>query len=228
MMDRLERFENPLEAVLSALRGFQVGVWTALPAIIDTFDPMKMICTAQPAIQAQQTLPDNTKKWVNLPLLLDVPVVFPGGGGFSLTFPVAPGDEALVVFASRCIDGWWAYGGINPQAEFRMHDLSDGFAIVGVRSLPRVVTGGVNMLATQLRSDDGATVIEVRAGVVNVVSPNPMVFETPELRITGGLVIDYDTPSEHSIAEIISVYDTHTHKEVVTGADHSGIPDQIL
>ena len=33
-------------------------------------------------------------------------MVFPGGGGFALTFPVAAGDECLVVFASRCIDDY--------------------------------------------------------------------------------------------------------------------------
>ena len=69
-----------------------------------------------------------------------MPVVFPGGGGFALTFPVAAGDECLVVFASRCIDAWWQSGGVGEPMEPRMHDLSDGFALIGVRSQPAHVS----------------------------------------------------------------------------------------
>lgn len=56
---------------------------------------------------------------MDLPILPDVPVVFPGGGGFALTFPVAAGDECLVVFASRCIDAWWQSGGVGEPMEPR-------------------------------------------------------------------------------------------------------------
>ena len=41
---------------------------------------------------------------VALPLLVDVPVVFPRGGGVTLTLPVVPAMSAFVVFADRCID----------------------------------------------------------------------------------------------------------------------------
>ncbi|MGC8050122.1 Gp138 family membrane-puncturing spike protein, partial [Salmonella enterica] len=78
----------------------------------------------------------------------------------SMTFPVAQGDECLVVFASRCIDSWWQSGGIQEQAELRMHDLSDGFAILGFRSQPRALSN-ISTTSAQLRSDDGATFIDL-------------------------------------------------------------------
>src|SRR5690606_4330979 len=96
---------------------------------------------------------------LRIPLLLDCPVVFPGGGGVTLTFPIKPGDEALVVLASRCIDSWWQLGGVQGQAEQRMHDLSDGFVLAGVRSQPRRFT--VDTEAAQLRTDDGTALIEL-------------------------------------------------------------------
>lgn len=103
--------------------------------------------------------PDGSTQSVNLPMLLDCPVGWQGGGGVTLTFPINPGDECLVVFASRCIDAWWALGGIQEQAELRMHDLSDGFAFVGVRSKPR--SFAVSTDAAQLRTDDGLAYVEV-------------------------------------------------------------------
>ena len=92
-------------------------------------------------------------KAVSLPLLLDCPVVFPHAGGCSLTFPIKPGDECLVVFSCRAIDLWWQQGGVQPPAETRMHDLSDGFVIPGPYSQPKVIPD-VNTAYVELRTDD--------------------------------------------------------------------------
>src|SRR5262249_2190987 len=109
---------------------------------------------------------------VNLPLLLDCPVVFMGGGGAVSTFPIAVGDEALIVFSSRCMDAWWQQGGIQPPMEARMHDLSDGFAVVGPRSLARALTN-LSTTKAQLRSVDGSTLLELdpTAHEVNITAP---------------------------------------------------------
>lgn len=68
------------------------------------------------------------------PLLLDVPVFIPSGGTGTLTFPVAAGDLCLVLFNDRDIDTLWATGGIGAPNSGRMHDLSDGLAIIGFRT----------------------------------------------------------------------------------------------
>lgn len=135
-------------------------LWTALPAIVQNVNLTAMTVDAQPAIKGKQELEDGTVRLVNLPLLLDCPLVFPHGGGCSLTFPVKPGDECLIVFASRGIDFWWQSGGIQPPAEVRMHDLSDGFALMGTYSQPKRLAN-VSAGAVQLRSDDGQAYFEL-------------------------------------------------------------------
>ena len=68
-----------------------------------------------------------------------------------MTFPIKTGDECLVVFACRAIDVWWQSGGVQPPAETRMHDLSDGFVIpVGVR----LNASGVSTSRLEIRSDE--------------------------------------------------------------------------
>ena len=135
-MDRRERLEGYglSEAVLAAMSSHQAGMWTALPGIVQSVNLTAMTVEVEPTVQALLTAADGTETWTNIPVLPDVPICFPGGGGFTLTFPVAVGDECLVVFSSRCIDAWWQSGGVQPQAELRMHDLSDAFAIIGPRS----------------------------------------------------------------------------------------------
>lgn len=188
-MNRLERFDDPEAAMLAVLRGWQAGLYTAMPAIIDSFDPDKETCEAHITIQAKVTDRNGVESWQSLPKLVDVPVVFPGGGGYTLTFPVGAGDEALIVFASRCIDAWWQSGGVQVQADLRMQDLSDGFAFVGIKSQPRVLAGGVKTTGAQLRSDDGLNYVEVGAGTIKLKSATSVIIDTPATTVTGTLLV---------------------------------------
>lgn len=158
-MDQRERYNDPEEALRIGLESAQVRIWTALPGVIHSFNAEKMTCEVQPTIKAVITDEEGNAQSVALPMLLDCPVVWQGGGGVTLTFPIKTDDECLVVFASRCIDSWWQQGGIQEQAELRMHDLSDGFVLCGVRSQPRVYA--VDTDNAQLRTDDGAAFVEI-------------------------------------------------------------------
>ncbi len=167
-MDRKERVPTEgqnalLVAVQAALDGFQSKVWTALPVFVQSYNAEKITVECQPTIQAQVRQPDGTWVDTTLPLCVDCPVMFPGGGGFVLTFPINAQDEGLLVFASRCVDAWWQNGGVQKQAELRMHDLSDGFFIpTGGMSNPNVPPN-VSTTSAQLRSKDGTVVVDLNA-----------------------------------------------------------------
>lgn len=222
-MDRRERVGSPQLAMLAVLAGDRAALWTAMPGIVQSFDPVKQTCVVQPAIQAQVTALDGSKQWVGLPLLVDCPVYFPAGGGCTLTFPVAAGDEALVVFASRCIDSWWQSGGVQVQAELRMHDLSDGFAFVGVSAVPNVIPG-ISTAAAQLRTDDGSTFVEVSAsgvraqttGNASVVASGAASVTAPVINLTGAV----------NIVGVLTInavpYAAHAHSGVTPGPNNTG------
>lgn len=108
---------------------------TALPAIVVSFDPDERTVTAQPTIQRIFTDGAGMTGAVNLPPCVDVPVIFLGGGGYDITYPINEGDECLLIFSERCIDSWFVSGVPSPPDDYRKHDLSDAFALVGVRSL---------------------------------------------------------------------------------------------
>jgi len=236
-MLQLERVNDHQEALRTALDGHQAQTWTALPAIIESFNPDAVTCVAQPAIKAQVTAPDGSTQWVSLPLLLDCPVVFPRGGGCTLTFPVAKDDECLVIFASRCIDAWWTAGGVQVQSEFRMHDLSDGFCLPGPFSQATKISG-VSTSTAQLRSNDGSTYVELDpAGkIVNVVAPGGMTLTTPTLTVTGVINVENQQGDANAstmngtmkttgdvVAGTISLQ-SHVHTGVQTGSGNTGGP----
>lgn len=206
-MDQRERLDSFDEALLSALDGRQAKIWTALPGIVQSFDPSALTCVVQPAIQAQVRSSSGSAQWVNLPLLLDCPVTPMRGGGCTLTFPIAQNDECLVILASRCIDSWWQLGGVQVQAEFRMHDLSDGFAIVGPFSQATKISGW-STSAVQLRSNDGEAYLQLNpstheidaitsgnisanaGGTAKVQSAGTMTLTAPNIVLNGNVQIN--------------------------------------
>ncbi len=180
-MDRRERVNDPVETLRAAMDGRQAEMWTAMPGIVQSFDPKAMTVTVQPAVKGEFLDERGKAKAVDLPLLQDVPVCFPCGGGFTLTHPIKEGDEALVVFGSRCIDGWWQNGDIGGRPDERMHDLSDGFAIVGPHSQPRVLDPEVDKDNVQLRTDDGEAHITMMPDyTIRLQNPEARVKISPE------------------------------------------------
>ena len=168
-MDRSERYENQHITFLNTILNERKDVWTALPGIITDFDASTLTCSVQPSIQMKVTdKTTNKTSWESLPELLDCPVFYPSGGGFTLTFPIAKGDECLVVFASRCIDEWWDKGGVQPQSFLRMHDLSDGIVFCGIRSKARPLN--ITSNAT-LMSEDGTTYIQLSKDKISLKAP---------------------------------------------------------
>lgn len=241
-MHNNERIESIQVAVKSAMRGNNAQIWTSLPGILQSIDLEKMTCSVQPSIKVQ-VFDRTSQKWSaqNLPLCVDVPVQFIGGGGYTATFPMAQGDEGLISFACRCIDSWWQSGGVQPQAELRMHDLSDGFFIPGFRSQARKLAN-ISADSAQLRSDDGTNYVDVNksTGTVTMKAVTKVVLDAPTTIVKGALVaegvvsqaeggggtVDFGTATVKANQAVISgkTFTTHVHTNVATGTTNSGPP----
>lgn len=236
-MDQRERSESLEDVFRVAIKGALAGVWTALPGTIESFDASLQTASVQPTIQAQVRGPTGETKLVNMPLLLDCPVNFPGGGDTVATFPVRKGDECLVIFASRCIDSWWQSGGVQPPATLRMHNLSDGMVLVGFRSKPHKITG-FSTTAAQLRSLDGATLVEMNptAQTLVLTAPGGATINADTtingtLHVTGAITCDDDITSSKTVTGQTDVVGggkhlkTHTHSGVQSGGSNTGAPN---
>ena len=187
-ISRAEREDVREASYRDLITAARMDMHTAMPGIIQSFDSVRMTCTIQPAIRGAIVAPNGRAEASDLPLLVDCPVVFPGGGGYVLTYPLKAGDEALIIIAERCIDAWWQSGGVQAAAEYRLQDLSDGFVIPGPRSLPRVVTGGVGMTGAELRTDTGTTVLRLKGDAIEIVAPGGITMTTPTLTVTGDVI----------------------------------------
>lgn len=232
MPNRREYSPDPTIAIMAAMQGLQASIWTALPCRVEAFDPVKMTVSAAPLIRAKVTHEDGTFDWVALPLLVDVPVVFPSAGGFTLTFPVQAGDEALVVFSSRCIDAWWDTGATGNQPDLRMHDLSDGFAIIGPRSRPNAIPN-ISLEAVELRNNartayvrihNTADVIVKTPGTALVEAGSQVTITAPLVQINGNVNVTGSITASGDVTGVGTSLDTHVHGGVQPGGGNTGQP----
>lgn len=208
MDNRAQLLNDPEEALRIALDGRLSSVWTAGPGIVTAVDLATMTLSVQPAIKGTITDENNIEQSVNLPLLIHVPIVFPSAGGFSMTFPVKVNDEVLIVWACRCIDAWWQSGGVQRPIEARLHDLSDGFAIPGIKSIPKVIPN-ISATGAQLRNDAGTTYVEIAAdGKIKLVSP-------AGIAITGNVIVTGEVTANGIPLS------THKHTGVTVGGGTS-------
>lgn len=192
-MDIAERYESLNEAFIAAFRGFQSTVWTSLPGAVVSYDTVANTVSVQCSLKINFTGADGVLVWKTIPIIQDVPVVFPQGGGYLLTFPLTQGDEVLVVFSSRCIDAWWHSSGVQELPVLRMHDLSDGFAIPGPYSKPKVPTG-ISTTGVQLRDTAGTTFIEIASEVITVEAVKEIIATAPVVAVNASVSCTITSP----------------------------------
>lgn len=139
----------------------------ALPARVERYDSARQAVSVKPLIRTavpDAQLEDDEQRAVeSLPVINGVPVVFPGAGPYSITFPIAKGDTGLLIFSEASLDKWKSDGREVDPLDDRRHSLSDAVFIPGLRALggkaaPPVPADGVAAAAMVLR---GA---EIQAG----------------------------------------------------------------
>lgn len=147
-----------MEAVSAAIR-------VAMPGKIISFDPLTQTAQVKPMLADKIQLV-GAEQYVWPPVLPDVPVLFPRGGDFAITLPVAAGDACLLIFADSCIDGFMQTGAETAPAELRRHDMSDALAIVGLSAGEPLKDYHAGAL--QIRSLTGTSKITMSADSITI------------------------------------------------------------
>ena len=114
------------------------------------------------------------------PVFVNVPLMFPAGGGYRITFPVSVGDQVLLMFTERSIREWKLNGGEGTPKSGVRHGLNGGIAIPGLRAPGRTPLvnndgGGTSTTHMSMGYDTGpqfqATQTQLRLGHSTAVQP---------------------------------------------------------
>jgi hypothetical protein len=171
MTDGREQPRTPsLETVLSiALQHLKTTLRVALPGRVESYDPESQKADIQPLIKDSFLDTDGNSVTESLPVVPDVPIVFPRAGGFYLTVPVAVGDHVLLVANDRSIDKFATGDGEETDPiDLRAHDLSDVVAFPGFYPFTKSIADAdaENM---QLGKEGGATITFKENGDISIV-----------------------------------------------------------
>jgi hypothetical protein len=105
-------------------------IHTALSGVVKKYDPTTRRADVQPSLKRK--MPGG--KYLDFPVIPDVPVLFPGTKKYTLHFPLEEGDEVLLIASERGTDSWKAQGGKGiEETDPRRFDLQDCYAIPGLQ-----------------------------------------------------------------------------------------------
>ena len=132
------------------------SIYTAMPGIVTAFDAD----TARASVRGALYLIDTDERQHQRPIIEDVPVLYPRGGGYRMTFPLAEGDDVLLIFSMRGLSAWKrALGEARPD----VGAVLDGDHVVCV---PGFAVGEIAEEAMVLGNDD--TTISIGASGVTI------------------------------------------------------------
>lgn len=127
---------------------------TCLPCVVESYDPGTETVVVRPAIKRKY----EDGSVVALPLIMNVPVMFPRAGKASITFPIKKNDSGFLVFSERSLDVWKSKGGVVDPNDPRKFNMTDAIFFPG--GYPKTKPSG-RATADKLRVTNGTSEIEM-------------------------------------------------------------------
>jgi len=119
-----------IEVIQNALSRAFEDVHTCMPGRIESYSFKEQKATVKPLIK--KIYLDDTV--LDMPVLGNVPIIFPRTTIAGITFPINKGDKCLLVFSERSLERWYLTGNNTEPGDRRRYDLSDAIAIPGLFS----------------------------------------------------------------------------------------------
>ena len=144
---------------------------TSIPGIVVSYEPL----TRRAVVQVALNILLFNGLALDGPLIPNIPVIYPAGGGFQLVFPLNPGDTALLVFSKRGIRRFkesFEREDLDPDGLF---SLSDAVAIPGFGPIELDMNRAVDGPSLQDNSGDNAIVLSAN-GEVEIVCESQVSF----------------------------------------------------
>ena len=127
-MSIVQQPTNLTQVLQIAIDNALTRISTCMPGRVVSYDYATKAAEVQPLINRLWSDGSSSP----MPIITDVPVVWPCTAGASLTMPINAGDGVLLLFADRSLDLWLSKGGQVTPDDGRKHDLADCIAIPGL------------------------------------------------------------------------------------------------
>jgi len=151
-----------------------------------------------------------------LPVIPDVPVLWPAAGGWGLSMPIEAGDHVLVVASEHAIGEWRARGEVCDPGLRGRHDLNGCFALPGASTAGRFFSDALSAAA------ESGIVIGKDGGIQIAIS-------TSEIKL-GRSATSYAAKADAVLDRLDAIrtaFNAHTHVETGSTTNAVLVPQQI-
>ena len=218
----------------------RLNVHTVSVGIVRAYDPNTKRAQVQPALRTLvAATEDEEASSLEKRPILNVPVMWPGGGGITMLHPLAEGDAVLLLFSERGLDAFKQTMKELSDPELRFFEMKDAVAV------PWFGTFGINPASDDgatIQTEDGRTFIEVSptrvrvrhraqdvtvtddglmadiTGTAMVAASGDVTIVAPNTTIMGDVVITGELEVGGSLAVD---GDTLEHQGINVGSDHT-------
>ena len=206
-------YSDPVQSIEFAIREWvRSNVRTAVPGIVRAYDARTMRARVQPALRAIVAMPEGPDEGMDRAPIFDVPVIWPGGGGYLFHCPLNPGDTVWMMFSERGITEFKnSLELADPPAmvmfatcdavvmPWRAAEIAPAEGHIGIAGEISEVTptseGEITSAeGATIQSDNGAIFVSVRGDYVKVKAPiieiDGNVTVSGDLSVVGGMTND--------------------------------------
>lgn len=123
--------ESPsLSNLLRTAIGFELStIHTSIPGRVESYNSSTQKASVKPLVKKKYK--DGVVE--SLPVIVNVPIMFPRTSNSIISLPISKGDLVLIVFMERSIDQWLSSNGSDSlPGSNRKFDMSDAVAIPGL------------------------------------------------------------------------------------------------
>ena len=205
------RYEHLLQGVPFVTQQLMLQVHTSIPGIVTAYDAATRRARVQPAVHMMLSpvgapyAPFASCEPMEKPIILDVPVIFPSAGGYTVHFPLLPDDPVLLLFSERDIDNFKQTLESGQPLSGDIMEVKHVVCIPGFVPFeddPTVVippenpNGGERLDGFTVQTNDGTTWVHLAADDIHARIVGDPVSETTYVRLTPQRI--YATPDNET------------------------------
>jgi hypothetical protein len=190
-----------VEVIARAVEAGVGRIFTATPCRVVVYDPATECADLAPCVRRPTPTEQGTIVHEPLPILPNVPIAFPRGGGVSITFDLSPGDFVIALAMTYSIGQWRTMGGVDADAgDVRTNHPAHCFG------LPLMSASPANLLPALAPSLKlGAPDATEAAVLGNALHAWLTAITTTALAPAGGGAVTFTPPSDPLYASLDSI-----------------------
>ena len=169
-VNREQNFGNLSTVLRLALEMWsRVYLHTAMPGIVDAYSVSRRRARIRPALRLVLSgeVPGEDGEAMERSLAVNVPVMWPAGGGLVSGFPLAAGDRGLLIFSERGMTEFKQTGRLATPDKARFFDESDAVFVPGDFGHPQDLVI-VDSAAAFLQTYNGHTAFLLKEGRIEL------------------------------------------------------------